>query len=218
MRKLFIICILYSFTQGLTAQVGINTNSPTSTLHVDGDVIMDNALYLENPGASSKIRNSNLLISLQNSDIVEYDIDVSKYGPINYTEFVFRNLSADGLQDYDTKISIDDYIVTVQGYYYLEAGTGDTDVMTNSNNGNDNIEGHQIYAYKNTTTNTWFIRAFINDAVFKTRVAGVFLDTPVDMYLNLIIYRRGFISKELNSLSVDMGNLETGTAPLPAGF
>jgi len=218
MRKLFIICILYSFTQGLTAQVGINTNSPTSTLHVDGDVIMDNALYLENPSASSKIRNSNLLISLQNSDIVEYDIDVSKYGPINYTEFVFRNLSADGLQDYDTKISIDDYIVTVQGYYYLEAGTGDTDVMTNSNNGNDNIEGHQIYAYKNTTTNTWFIRAFINDAVFKTRVAGVFLDTPVDMYLNLIIYRRGFISKELNSLSVDMGNLETGTAPLPPGF
>ncbi len=218
MRKLFIICILYSFPLGLNAQVGINTNSPTSTLHVNGDVIMDNALYLENPSASSKIRNSNLLISLQNSDIVEYDIDVSKYGPINYTEFVFRNLSADGLQDYDTKISIDDYIVTVQGYYYLEAGTGDTDVMTNSNNGNDNIEGHQIYAYKNTTTNTWFIRAFINDAVFKTRVAGVFLDTPVDMYLNLIIYRRGFISKELNSLSVDMGNLETGTAPLPPGF
>ena len=218
MRKLFIICILYSFPLGLNAQVGINTNSPTSTLHVNGDVIMDNALYLENPSASSKIRNSNLLISLQNSDIVEYDIDVSKYGPINYTEFVFRNLSADGLQDYDTKISIDDYIVTVQGYYYLEAGTGDTDVMTNSNNGNDNIEGHQIYAYKNTTTNTWFIRAFINDAVFKTRVAGVFLDTPVDMYLNLTIYRRGFISKELNSLSVDMGNLETGTAPLPPGF
>ena len=218
MRKLFIICKLYSFPLGLNAQVGINTNSPTSTLHVNGDVIMDNALYLENPSASSKIRNSNLLISLQNSDIVEYDIDVSKYGPINYTEFVFRNLSADGLQDYDTKISIDDYIVTVQGYYYLEAGTGDTDVMTNSNNGNDNIEGHQIYAYKNTTTNTWFIRAFINDAVFKTRVAGVFLDTPVDMYLNLIIYRRGFISKELNSLSVDMGNLETGTAPLPPGF
>ena len=218
MRKLFITCILYSCTLGLTAQVGINTNSPTSTLHVDGDVIMDNALYLENPSASSKIRNSNLLISLQNSELVEYDINVSKYGPINYTEFVFRNLSADGLQDYDTKISIDDYIVTVQGYYYLEAGTGDTDVMTNSNNGNDNIEGHQIYAYKNTTTNTWFIRAFINDAVFKTRVASVFLDTPVDMYLNLIIYRRGFISKELNSLSVDMGNMETGTAPLPAGF
>lgn len=218
MRKLFITCILYSCTLGLTAQVGINTNSPSSTLHVDGDVIMDNALYLENPSASSKIRNSNLLISLQNSDIVEYDIDVSKYGPINYTEFIFRNLSADGLQDYDTKIPIDDYIVTVQGYYYLEAGTGDTDVMTNSNNGNDNIEGHQIYAYKNTTTNTWFIRAFINDAVFKTRVSGVFLDTPVDMFLNLIIYRRGFISKELNSLSVDMGNMETGTAPLPAGF
>lgn len=82
MKKLFITCILYSCTLGLTAQVGINTNSPTSTLHVDGDVIMDNALYLENPSASSKIRNSNLLISLQNSDIVEYDIDVSKYGPI----------------------------------------------------------------------------------------------------------------------------------------
>lgn len=200
------------------AQVGINTSTPSSELEVVGDVNVDNSLFLENPGDNTEIRGSKLLIALQNNDLVQYDINVSKYGPINYAEFIFRNLSKDGLQDYDTKISTDDYIVTVQGYYYLEAQTSDTDVMTNSAINNDNIEGHQIYAYKNTTTNTWFLRAFVNNSEFTTRLGNSFGATPVDMYLNLILYRRGFISKELTPVSVDMANLETGTAPLPAGF
>lgn len=200
------------------AQVGINTTSPSSALHVVGDVITDDGVYLENPGDYSQIRDSKFLISLQNTDIVQYDISISKYGPINYAEFVFEELSADGLQDYDTKISINDYIVTVQGYYYLEAGTGATSVMVHSTIVDDNIEGYQIYAYKNTVTQTWFLRAFINNAQFQIRYGNTFVNTPVDMYLNIIIYRNGFISKELNSISIDMGNLETGTAPLPTGF
>ncbi len=218
MKKLLIIAILFLLSIAMYSQVGINTTSPNYTLEVNGSTKIDNGFYLEKPGVSTQIRGSKLLISLQDNNIVQYDIDQSKYGPINYAEFIFRDLSKDGLQDYDTKISIDDYIVTVQGYYYLEAGTGDTDVMTNSNNGNDNIEGYQIYAYKNTTTNTWFLRAFVNDSEFRTRISSTFSATPVDMYLNLIIYRKGFISKEINSISVNMNGNETGTAPLPPGF
>lgn len=219
MKTIYVISLLLS-TATAIAQVGINTTTPTADLEVVGDVQIDNYLYLENPGDSQQIRGSKLLIALQNDNLVQYDINQSKYGPINYAEFIFRDLSKDGLQDYDTKISIDDYVLTVQGYYFLEAGSNDTDVMLYSTVDSDNIEGHQVYAYKNTTTNTWFLRAFVNNAEFRSYVAsaGQFVGIEVDMYLNLIIYRKGFISKELTPVSIDMGNLETGVAPLPTGF
>lgn len=214
---LFLTGLMLCFNQA-SAQIGINTNSPDSMLHVNGTAIVEGSVYLEDPGAVTEIRHSKLLIKSPVDDIVQYDIDVSKYGPLNYAEFVFRGLSTNGLQDYDTKISTDKYIVAVQGFYYLEPGSDDTDVMAHSNISNDNIEGYQVYAYKNTTTQTWFLRAFLNNSEFHTRFGSVFAATPIDLYMNLIIYRRGFISKSLNTVSIDMGNSETGTAPLPAGF
>ncbi len=212
------IFLLLIGTGTILAQVGINNTSPSSTLDVTGDVKTDGSLFLENPGEYTQIRGSKLLILSPTDNIIEYDITQSKYGPINYAEFVFRNLSTNGLQDYDTKISTDDYIVTVQGYYYLETVTDNTSVMTHSNITDDNIEGYQMYAYANPATNTWFLRAFVNNSEFHTKQGSNFSSTAVDMYLNIIIYRKGFITKGLNSVSIDMANSETGTAPLPAGF
>ena len=201
------------------AQVGINTTTPTATLEVVGSTKLDHSLFLENPDSNNQIRNSKLLIRTTGNEIIKYDIDISKYGPVNYSQFIFSNVSTNGLQDYDTKISVDDYIVGIQGYYFLEPGTGDTDIMTHSNTDNNSIEGYQIYAYPNTTTNTWFLRAFINNGTFRTRFTSLpFSDTPIDLFLNLIIYRRGFITKEQSAITVDMANNETITAPLPPGF
>ena len=218
MKNTALILILTLTACNLWSQVGINQSNPVKTLEVVGDMKSDGSFYLENPGEITQIRNSKLLILSPSDYIVEYDIDASKYGPVNYAQFIFRNLSKNGLLDYDTKISIDKYIVTVQGYYYLEAVTDDTDIMAHSTISNNNVEGYQIYAYKNTTTQTWFLRAFVNNSEFYTRISSVFAPTPIDMYLNLIIYRNGFISKEQPSVSINMGASETGTAPLPAGF
>ncbi|RMA64418.1 hypothetical protein [Ulvibacter antarcticus] len=209
------LLLITSFCFG---QVGINKSNPASTLDINGDMKTDGSVYLEAPGESTTIRNSKLLIVSPTDNIVRYDIDVSKYGPINYAEFVFRGLSKNGLHDYDTKISTDKYIVSVQGFYYLEAVTDDTDIMAYSNISTNNVEGFQVYAYANPVTNTWFLRAFVNNSEFRTRIAGVFAGTPIDMYLNLIIYRNGFITKERTAMSIDMGNSETGIAPLPTGF
>ena len=216
-----ILLLLFILIGAVTfGQVGINTANPDPAiaLEVIGDVRIDGSLFLEDPRSKLQIRNSKLLIQTTSNEIIRYDIAISKYGPINYAQFVFEDLSKDGLQDYNTKIDVDDYIVTIQGYYFLEAGTGDTDVMTHSNTHSDDIEGYQIYAYPNSTTNTWYIRAFINNATFRTRLPSDMADTPVDMYLNVVIYRKGFISKELTEVTVDMGSSETGTAPLPSGF
>src|SRR5690606_17851440 len=141
------------------------------------------------------------------NNINRYDIDISKYGPINYAQFIFSELSTNGLQDYDTKISSEDYIVSVQGYHYNKH-MGNTNVLTHSNSDDNNIEGHQIYAYENPATETWFLRAFINNGTFRTENASKtnFIDHPIDMYLNIVIYRKGFISKEKDPISVDMGN------------
>ncbi len=201
----------------VTAQVGINTNTPSATLDVVGDVIIDDKLYLENPDAFSQIQNSKLLVKTGSQPILKYDINVSKYGPINYAQFIFYNLSTDGLQDYDTKIPTDDYLVTIKGFYYQEP-VANQGIVANSLISILNIEGYQVYAYPNTSTNTWFLRAFVNNSQFQNRQGSVFGNSPVDMYLNLIIYRKNFIAKDKGDITVSMGNSETTTVPLPAGF
>jgi hypothetical protein len=201
-------------------QVGINTDTPTSTLDVVGDVLINDKLYLEDPDAFSVIQNSKLLVKSTSNTILRYDINVSKYGPVNYSQFVFTNLSTNGLQDYDTKIPINDYLVTISGYYYYKAETTDTNVVLNSLTSPDNIEGYQIYAYKNLVEGTWFLKAFVNNSQFQVEDdANLNLfNNPIDLYLNLIIYRDRFITKDKSTIVVSMGNSETATAPLPAGF
>lgn len=197
------------------SQVGINTLNPAVELDVQGTVKIDEKLYLENPGASNQIRGSKLLIQKVNKEMIEYDINQSTYGPINYAQFIFRETSTNGLQDYDTKINTEDYIVTLQGYYFT-AQNNNTNVLLKSTNNDNYIEGYQFYAYPNPVTNTWFIRAFVNNSTFRS--GNGYEENPVDIFLNIIIYRNGFIAKSLNRISVNMGNSETGTAPLPAGF
>ncbi len=205
----FILCV------SSRAQVGINTQTPSTELDVQGSVKIDEKLYLENPGNSTQIRGSKLLIQKIDEEIIEYDINQSKYGPINYAQFIFRETSTNGLRNYDTKISTQDYIVTLQGYYFT-AENNDTNVLLRSNENENFIEGYQFYAYPNPATETWFIRAFVNNSTFRSG-AG-YNENPVDIFLNIIIYRNGFIAKRVAPISVNLNNTETGIAPLPAGF
>ena len=222
--KLIITTIVLgaALSSSIHAQIGINTTTPSATLDIVGDMKVEGRLFLENPGENNIIRNSKLLIKSTDTTIKKYDINISKYGPINYAQFIFNELSKDGLQDYDTGISTTNYMVSIQGYYFLEANTDDTNIILHSLNDNNNIEGYQIYAYANSGTGTWFIRAFGNDSEFMTPTGSGGGNnvgpTEIDLYLNVIIYRRGFIAKEQLGFTLSMGNSETGTAPLPLGF
>ena len=202
------------FTYALKAQVGINTTTPSATLDVNGTTKTDAKLFLENPGNSSVIRGSKLIIEKTDRSLVQYDIDVSKYGPINYAEFVFRNTSRAGITDYNTKISTVNYTVSVQGYYFRENGSNSTNVHVVSNKGNNVVEGFQVYAYKNTTTNTWFIKCIVNDGIFEGRNTSA----NIDIYMNLIIFRKRFIAKEVGSVSVNMNQQTSRTVAKPTGF
>ncbi len=198
----------------LFAQVGINTDTPQASLDVVGSGKAENKLYLENPGNSDVIRGSKLIIEKTDKSIVQYDIDVSKYGPINYAEFVFKNTPKAGITDYDTKINTSDYTVSVQGYYFVENGSNSTNVHIVSTNGDSVVEGFQVYTYKNTTTNTWFIRCLVNHGYFEAANTSANLD----IYMNLIIYRQCFIAKEVANYYINMNRIQIGTLPKPPGF
>lgn len=215
MRKFYLYSILIFFQSfSLIGQVGINNPNPTATLDVNGSVWVQKNLFLENPQTFSMIRGSKMLIQKTNNQVVQYDIEKSKYGPINYVQFVFKKTNTHGLQNYNTKISATDYLVTVQGFYFLNADTNHTSVTLRSTVNDDNIEGFQIYAYIDTSTNTWHIKGYVNNSTFMDGGNQI----AIDLYMNLIIFRNGFIAKPLNDITVNMGNLETKTAPLPPGF
>lgn len=218
MKYIYSILILCIGLAPAMGQVGINSTDPQAALDVVGDVKMDGSLTLEDPGDNSEIRGSKFLIRSVSNDMLRYDINTSKYGPINYAEFAFRDVSTDGLQDYDTKISTSEYFVSIQGFSLLRASNGRDDVMVHSTVSDDNIEGYQIYAYPDIGTQTWHIKAYANNSQFQAKSGDVYVNLSVDILMNVMIYRRGFITKAQNDVILDMGNLETGTAPLPAGF
>ena len=213
--KILYSIIVLSLSPAVWAQVGINNPNPQATLDVVGSTLIEEKLYLENPGNSSQIRGAKLLIQKTDEEVVQYNIDISKYGPINYVQFIFRNTNSRGLSDYDTKISATDYIVTVQGFYFLITGTNDTNVTLRSTVDNNRVEGFQMYAYINPATNTWFLKGFVNNSRFQNNST---VDSAIDLYMNLIIFRNGFIAKPLMDVTVNMNNSETGSVPIPIGF
>ena len=93
---------------------------------------------------------------------------------------------------------------------------GETNVVSSSNSGDQYIEGFQVYSYKDNSTNTWHIKAFVNNSIFRH---GNNTNLLVDIYLNLIIYRNGLLAKEGPSWIISAGNTVTrGILGKPDGF
>ena len=213
--RFLVLLLIHSSVNFCFGQVGINTTDPQATLDVNGFTKIDEKLYLEEPGDFEEIRGSKLLVEKTDATIVQYDIEASRYGPINYAELKFQNVSNQGVQDYDTGISITDYSVTVQGFY-VRGVNGESNVITSSNDGDQFIEGFQVYAHKDFDDETWHIKAFVNNSIFRL---GANTNIRVNIFLNLIIYRKGLLTKEGPSYSISAGNTVTvGVLGKPAGF
>lgn len=204
----------------LIAQVGVGTVTPTSTLDVAGNVLVQEKLYLENPGSYAGEANSNLLVIKDNTSVVKYNVAGSSYGPINYAQFIIRNVSNQGLRNgFDTKISATNYTLAVHGFYFLRSSDNNTNISFRKTEGDPTtnrtryIEGQQFYAY--VQGNTWWLRAFVNNSQF---YVGDAVATP-DIYMDVIIYRNNFITKIFSERQiVNMGGSSTATVELPTGF
>ena len=221
MRKVFYFFTVLLFNSAcLLAQVGIGTEFPTATLDVNGRVLVQKKLYLENPGSYTGEENSSFLVINNNDAIHKYNVASSSFGPINYVQFVVRNVSNQGLRGgFDTKIDAENYTLAVHGFYFLRTRDNNTNISFRKTSGTLEanrtryVEGQQFYAY--IQNGTWWLKAFVNNSQF---YVGNTLANP-DIYMDVIIYRNNFITKIFPEVqTVDMGRNPTKTVPLPAGF
>src|SRR5690554_6386962 len=165
----FFVQVLY-----VSAQVGINNENPEATLDVAGDVLVRGKLYLENPGRYTGTDEVNMLVMNDAKEVSKYDVEISDYGPINYAQFVFNNVSSSGLSaadDYNTQINANNYTLAVHGFSYVHTvATSNTSVTNRKTSGNPTtnhtryIEGQQIHAFVQYVT--WRLRGFVNNSPF----------------------------------------------------
>ncbi|MCG2432094.1 hypothetical protein [Aequorivita xiaoshiensis] len=215
-KNYFLLAFLLILSARGFAQVGINNPNPSATLDVIGDVLIQDKLYLENPGGDLNVTNSKLLVIKDNdTQISKYDIEMSSYGPLNYIKFLFRDVSEFGLRDgFNTKISAEKYTIAVHGYYLLIHADQTTNVSFRSqaNNSNRYMEGHRYYAY--IQDGEWWIKGFVqNSRSYR------FWPMNTDIYMDVTIYKNDFISKRWdNTIDVNMGKNTTKTVATPEGF
>src|SRR5690554_7178341 len=127
----------------------------------------------------------------------KFDVSNSDFGPLNYVQFVIKNVSSRGLdRGFDTKISAAKYTVAVHGSFFDHGGN--TNVYIRSRSNTNYVEGQQFFAY--VSEGTWWLKAFVNDSEFILNGNT----TSVDFYMDLIIYRNNLDRKStrLNSSHV----------------
>jgi len=221
--KYFLFTIVFVQVLYAAAQVGINKENPEATLDVSGDVLVRGKLYLENPGRYTGTDEVHMLVMNDAKDVRKYDVEISDYGPINYAQYVFNNVSSSGLSTadgYNTQINANNYTLAVHGFSYVHTGTSSNTSVTNrktSGNPTANrtryIEGQQFYAF--VQNGTWRLRGFVNNSPFYNGDT----ETQVNIKMDVIIYRNDFITKIWPQIrTVDMNNQATGTASLPTEF
>lgn len=210
MKTLFIA--FYTLWGSFTlAQVGIGYASnytPTETLEVNGTFQMHpgNEFYLENPGAYTGASGNSLLIvkNLHTDTLNKFDPEIMPFAAVTFVPYHFNNVNAHGLHDYDTKINADKYYVTIGGFFVLTEDGGTSIFVGGS-------ESHfPLYSARAFVQNgTWHLKFDLNN--------NRQFEHMVDIYLNVSVYYKDFLTKTNTTKVVNMGGNTTGTTPAPDG-
>jgi len=193
--KLFLGLLCFSFLSGLAQVkgVGINMNTPSATLDVNG-----NLKIRTTDAVSNSFNNVSPLVIDNNSK--ELKIVQSSTGntfAINYIIYHLNHVNRDWVNNFDTKINTTDYAVVVVGSYFTE-----TLVATEGS-----FNPLDIYAFEEG--GTWRIKA---DYYY-----GASTGNGSWAVYCLIINKS--ILKMLPLVSINMNGSQTGSAPgIPAGL
>ncbi|WP_278352480.1 hypothetical protein [Chryseobacterium gleum] len=220
-RKIYITIImcLGLFINAQQGKVGINTASPTETLDVNGKTYT-NSLYLRNPGEPT-MSGGSFLATSENA-LQLYDPNLESSGLFNYLKLTLTGVPGTGIEDYDTKIDANNFLVVLHNYSF-KLNDGTTSVMLDyGDNGiNDNKQGSpNVVAFK--SNGTWHIRAKFTDS----RIIAMNASTPSRTYNNftvdlyLMAYKRLIEKQNISDVNADLGGNDGSTQTInkPSGF
>jgi len=207
------------FINAQQGKVGINTANPTETLDVNGKTYT-NSLYLRNPGEPT-MSGGSFLATSENA-LQLYDPTLESSGLFNYLKLTLTGVPGTGIEDYDTKIDANNFLVVLHNYSF-KLNDGTTSVMLDyGDNGiNDNKQGSpNVVAFK--SNGTWHIRAKFTDS----RIIAMNASTPSRTYNNftvdlyLMAYKRLIEKQNISEVNADLGGNDGSTQTInkPSGF
>lgn len=235
MKNLFLITLLsltgicFSQVTNYTGKVGINTDNPTETLHVNG-IAHGNLLYLRSPGEPQE-----LPIYFMSSEVTERNLNIFNPPPgkpslVNLIDLRFNNVGNQGVVDYDTKIDAIDYVVAVRSFSLSRSATydiNDLEVYTVHNSSPSNNSSSTYFQGSPDfvafiSGGTWHVRAQYKDCRFVNGDAVVESSDRFSMRIQLLAYKK-IITKGINTVQTinlqgTNGSSNTYIIPKPNGF
>ena len=188
MKKIFII-ILTTILNNLTAQVGINTNSPRATLDVNGDIVVNELIFPKNLEAITPDINDvyYLLVQSQEGDknIRLLNVNDSKNpGIAALVTLKLKDPKGDWIESFNTKIDATKYaLVVLSGYYTVDVGSENINALPGIGafvkNGTWHINAdYPALDRTNTTTeNAWIISC----SIFHKNYVKILPEQTIDM-------------------------------------
>ena len=185
------------------AQVGIGTTTPTSDLHVVGDVLVQNGLSLGTLNIVTPVEeNFKLITRVTNSipigEITDLDVNSIIVAPINTIDYHFTNISLYNLTDVDLLYDESRYVIAVSNFRYV----GDA-IKKRTINGNRKQIGHFV-VHTFTSGGTWHLE--IRNPNLDLNVGD-----SLEYYVTLVVYDKSFY-RHLTPITTQLNGNNTGTA------
>lgn len=132
--------------------VGIGVANPQAKLHVFGNMIL---------GTANSSSGSNVSTLVRDNGTGEIKVATSSTGntsPLTYTEYVISNVAGDWINDYDTKIPVSDYVVSIVGSSFEDPlHSGAAVLRTGSLGATGDYNPSNVFAFQ--SGGTWHLKA-----------------------------------------------------------
>lgn len=186
----------------ISAQVGINTTNPRTTLEVAGDAMISGAIQIGNYNALSDGEESTFLIQDSQDEIKSVDVSNPTGEALAYVqEYIITNPDEDWVFDFDTGVDANDFVlIVISSYFNLELNT------SSSTGAADNSS--LPYTATFIKNGTWHI---IADYPMVANLDPTAIGTWT---LSTLIFSRD-LSKQLGSIDIPMSNSTSGSASSP---
>jgi hypothetical protein len=201
MQKFTLLFLFLSFMTN--AQVGIGTTTPTSDLHIVGDILVQSGFTVGTLNTVTAVEEDFKLITrVTNSnpvgEVTDLDVNTIYVAPINTIDYHFTNISLDNLSDVDLLYDETKYVIAVANFRYV----GDA-IKKRIINGNRRQIGHFVI-HTFTSGGTWHLE-------IRNRNLDLDVGDSLEYYVTLVVYDKSFY-RHLTPITTTLNGNNTGTA------